>query len=75
MERKEVLKKLAKVFAENMRTARKLKQQGYEELSQQSYHQALGVHESAEALGFNLQEFHDAVKEARREMREPHGVA
>jgi hypothetical protein len=74
MERKFVLETLAKQFAENMRTARQLKNQGYEELSQQSYHQALGVHESADALGFTLQEFHDAVKEARRQIREPHGV-
>lgn len=74
MEKKIILEKLAMVFAENMRTARKLKLEGYEELSQQSYHQALGVHESAEALGITLQEFHDAVREARRKIREPHGV-
>ena len=69
MERQEILKKLAEVFADNMRTARKLKLNGYDELSQQSYHQALGVQESAEALGFNLKEFTEAVKEARRAIR------
>lgn len=69
MERQEILKKLAEVFADNMRTARKLKLNGYDELSQQSYHQALGVQESAEALGFDLKEFTEAVKEARRAIR------
>ena len=69
MERKEMLKKLAEVFAENMRTARKLKLNGYDELSQQSYHQALGVQESAEALGFDHKEFAEAVKEARKALR------
>lgn len=75
MERQEILKRLARVFAENMRTARKLKLEGYTQLSEQAYHQSLGIHESADALGFTLEEFHDAVREARREIKEPHGVA
>lgn len=66
MDKKEVLKTLVKIYHNHCQTSRWNRLNGYEEMANQSIHQAFGVKESAIALGISEDDFDEAYKAYRK---------
>lgn len=66
MDKKEVLKTLVNIYHNHRQTSKWNRLNGYEEMANQSIHQAFGVKESAIALGISEDDFDEAYKAYRK---------
>jgi len=66
----EVFERLAKEWASMSIDARECRIHGYEDLSEQTHFQMLGLHNAIEALGFDVEEFTKYYRNNRSRIRE-----
>ncbi len=64
-----VFEKLGKAYLENRKDARNCLQHGYDQMAAMANHQALGIEQAVEALGFDVEEFRQYLKENRNRLQ------